>query len=71
MGSAEAVEAGWRDVRRRPHQQGGSHRIAGQGRDRKFEDGPYKGCQKNELTDDGAKLAAVCIELDEMYGAAN
>jgi hypothetical protein len=40
-------------------------------RDRKFEDGPYKGCQKNELTDDGAKLAAVCIELDETYGAAN
>ncbi len=40
-------------------------------RDRKFEDGPYAGCQKNELTDDGAKLAAVCIELDEIHGAVN
>lgn len=38
-------------------------------RDRKFEDGPYAGCQKNELTDDGVKLATVCIELDERFGA--
>lgn len=40
-------------------------------RDRKFESGPYAGCQINELTDDGSKLAAVCIELDERFGAAN
>lgn len=40
-------------------------------RDRKFEDGPYAGCQINELTDDGAKLAMVCIELDERFGAVN
>lgn len=40
-------------------------------RDRKFADGPYAGCQINELTEDGAKLAAVCIELDSKYGAAN
>ncbi|MCC7251033.1 hypothetical protein [Hyphomicrobium sp.] len=40
-------------------------------RDRKFTDGPYAGCQINELTDDGCKLAAVCIELDERFGAAN
>ena len=40
-------------------------------RDRKFDDGPYAGCQINELTDDGCKLAAVCIELDERFGAAN
>lgn len=40
-------------------------------RDRKFADGPYAGCQINELTSDGAKLAAVCIELDSLYGAAN
>lgn len=40
-------------------------------RDRKFSDGPYAGCQINELTDDGCKLAAVCIELDERFGAAN
>lgn len=38
-------------------------------RDRKFADGPYAGCQINELTDDGCKLAAVCIELDERFGA--
>lgn len=36
-------------------------------RDRKFDDGPYAGCQINELTDDGAKLAAVCIEIDSKY----
>ena len=40
-------------------------------RDRKFTDGTYAGCQINELTDDGCKLAAVCIELDERFGAAN
>lgn len=40
-------------------------------RDRKFENGPYAGCQINELTDDGLALAAVCIELDERFGAAN
>lgn len=40
-------------------------------RDRKFTDGPYAGRQINELTDDGCKLAAVCIELDERYGAVN
>lgn len=40
-------------------------------RDRKFDAGPYAGCQINELTEDGAKLALVCIELDRKYGAAN
>lgn len=40
-------------------------------RDRRFEDGPYAGCQINELTDAGAALAAVCIDLDQRYGAAN
>jgi len=40
-------------------------------RDRQFADGPYAGCQINELTDDGCKLAAVCIELDERFGAVN
>lgn len=27
-------------------------------RDRKFPDGPYAGCQMNELTEDGLRLAA-------------
>jgi hypothetical protein len=36
-------------------------------RDRKFDDGPHAGCQINELTDDGAKLAAVCIAIDAKY----
>lgn len=40
-------------------------------RDRKFDDGPYAGCQINELTADGAKLAAVCIDLDRQIDAAN
>ena len=40
-------------------------------RDRKFDDGPYAGCQINELTEDGAKLALVCIDLDRQYGAAH
>ena len=40
-------------------------------RDRKFEVGPYTGCQINELTEDGAKLAMVCIDLDRQFGAAN
>lgn len=40
-------------------------------RDRKFNDGPYAGCQINELTEDGAKLAMVYIELDNQYGKAN
>lgn len=40
-------------------------------RDRQFDAGPYAGCQINELTDDGAKLAAVCIDLDRQFGAVN
>ena len=40
-------------------------------RDRKFADGPYAGCQINELTETGLKLAAVCVDLDERFGAAN
>lgn len=40
-------------------------------RDRKFKDGPYAGCQINELTADGAKLALVCIDLDRRFGAVN
>lgn len=40
-------------------------------RERKFEDGPHAGCMMNELTEDGCKLAAVCIELDERFGAVN
>ena len=40
-------------------------------RDRAFEDGPYAGCQINELTDDGAKLALVCIDLDRRFLAVN
>jgi len=39
-------------------------------RDRKFVGGPYDGCQMNELTEDGAKLALVCLELDAEFGAA-
>ena len=52
----------------------GRTEVIGKGlvrRDRKLEDGPYAGCQINELTDDGAKLAAVCVDLDQRYGAAN
>ena len=30
-------------------------------RDRQFDDGPYVGCQINELTEDGAKLAMVAL----------
>lgn len=37
-------------------------------RDRKFDDGPQAGCQKNELTETGCALAAVCIEIDQKHG---
>ena len=40
-------------------------------RDRKFDAGPYAGCQINELTDDGAKLEAVCVDLDRKHGRAS
>lgn len=40
-------------------------------RDKKFVSGPHAGCQINALTDTGVKLATLCVELDEKYGAAN